>query len=116
MTRLEFIKVLGQVKPASRKEGLDPFKMVGSMASNAIQGIGQLSIPAALILFGALPISAGTIGGMIGSKITSPSPKDLELMQEEAVAEDITDRTKRLKTLKPRIAPKNLGREGIWRP
>lgn len=116
MTRLEFIKVLGQVKPASRKEGLDPLKMVGGLASAATQSIGRLSIPAALILFGALPLSAGTLGGIIGSKITSPSPKDLELMQDEAVAEEIVARTNRLKTLKPRIAPKNLGREGIWRP
>lgn len=93
----------------ARKEAAFPWK-----ATTAAAGLGAKTLGA--LIFVAAPALFGFTGGIIGSKITSPDTDDLDRMQDDAIAADLRDRTERLKTLPARKAPKNLGREGIWRP
>lgn len=93
----------------ARKEARVPWKVIPAAAGFGARTLGAL-------IFVAAPALFGFTGGVIGSKITSPDTDDLERMQDDAIAADLRDRTERLKTLPARKAPKNLGREGIWRP
>lgn len=94
---------------AARKEAAFPWKVIPAATGFGAKTLGAL-------IFVAAPALFGFTGGIIGSKITSPDTDDLERMQDDAIAADLRDRTERLKTLPARKAPKNLGREGIWRP
>lgn len=111
---IDDIRHIARVRRIARKEAL--FGLPAIPAAAGVWMAGKATKTAGALLFLAGPLVAGFTGGMLHSKITSPSKKDFERMQDEAITADLRDRTRRLESLPARSTPKNIGNEGIWRP